>query len=187
MIIQAYKDYQYPESDKVTSAPDRDRSPLTTLRFVQESKSETSIDDVLEPTSIQGKHTLNFFNQTSDIDTSNDSFFPSDIRQPDFTSLPDHSATLATLSNAKPILPIYQSISIIEPTVEANTATIQVNVESPPPKILTEQLRVKCIQELSKPNTFLSDTTINAFCVSDYRALYYNLNISTYLLIIRTF
>ena len=47
-----------------------------------------------------------------------------------------------------------------------------INVESPSPKILTEELRVKCIQELSKSNTFLSDTTINAFCVSDYRALY---------------
>ena len=97
VVIQAYKDYQYPEGDKVASAPDRDRSPLTTRRFVQESKSETSIDDVLQPTSIQGKHTHNFYNQTSDIDTSNDSFFPSDTRQPDFTSLPDHSGTLATL------------------------------------------------------------------------------------------
>ena len=77
----------------VTSAPDRDRSPLTSRRFIENSifwfeniVKVGNFDNVFKPANSQGKQTSNpFFNQTSDIDTSNDSFFSPGIRQPDFT------------------------------------------------------------------------------------------------------
>ena len=68
------------------------------------------------------------------------------------------------LSNAKPLLPIYQSICIDDPVVLTEMVGDRAHVE--PPKILTKEVRRKCIQELSNPNKFLSDTTINAFSVS---------------------
>ena len=105
----------------------RDRSPLDT------SKS-TKI--VIHP--------------ESDVDTSNDTFFPS-FRQPEIASNelisnpqpPTAPSGLVTLLRAKPLNPILTFTPAI-----------------------TSKVRSLSISELSNRNPFLTDTTLNAFCVS---------------------
>ena len=152
LIIESYKAFLSPDLGSYSSTRGRDRSPIMERKtYGDNNKYETHKSVV-----IQG--------EVTDIDTSNDSFFPTiPILQPDLTSFTNQRETLAILSNAKPLLPIYQSICIDDPVVVTEIGD-RAHVE--PPKILTEEVRRKCIQELSNPNTFLSDTTINAFSVS---------------------
>ena len=82
-----------------------------------------------------------------DIDTSSNcsEFFPiieNNSLQPDLTH--SKKVTLAELAGARTIFPI--------PTT--------------PPPILSEKVKATCLAELSNPHTFLSDVTVNSFCVS---------------------
>ena len=85
------------------------------------------------------------------MDDSNDSIFPGlQKSQPESTSTqPTIENTpqipLAQLANAKEIFPL--------PTVITG-------------QILDEKTRSRCLLELSDENTFLTDISINAFCVS---------------------
>ena len=82
-----------------------------------------------------------------DLDTSSEPFFPNikepNDWQPDLT-YDKSELTLAELTGVKPISPIPLTVSTI----------------------ISETVRSSCLAELSNPNTFLSDVTINAFCVS---------------------
>ena len=84
----------------------------------------------------------------TDVDTSSESFFHllnKKHSQPDFTyTKPDLTRSLAELSGAKPLYPI---------------ATV-------PPRIITEKVIASSLAEFADPNIFLTDITINAFCVS---------------------
>ena len=153
LIIESYKAFFSPDLGTCSSTRACDKSPIMERKtYGNNNKYETPKSVV-----IQG--------EVTDIDTSNDSFFPTfPILQPDLTSFTNQKETLAILSNAKPLLPIYQSICIDDPEVVTEIVGDHTRVE--PPKILSEEVRSKCIQELSNPNTFLSDTTINAFSVS---------------------
>ena len=141
LIIESYKAFFSPDLGTCSSTRGCDKSPIMERKtYDNNNKYETHKFVV-----VQG--------EVSDIDTLNDSFSPTfPILQPDFTSFTNQRENLAILSNAKPLLPIYHSICIDDPEVVTEIVGDHTHVE--PPKILTKEVRRKCIQELSNPNTF---------------------------------
>ena len=79
----------------------------------------------------------------TDIDSSSkESFFPG-FQQDSIYSEPGPTSRLATLLGATPLEPIFEFTSIVN-----------------------RKDKTQSLHELSTPNTFLTDSCINAFCVS---------------------
>ena len=90
--------------------------------------------------------------EIEEVDASSESFFPvvpeSQSDTTDINIIPKQTGSLTELSGARPIYPL---------------ATV-----SPQNQILLENVRASCLAKLADPNIFLTDVTINAFCVSFY-------------------
>ncbi|KAI6659974.1 hypothetical protein LOD99_14315 [Oopsacas minuta] len=137
MIIESYKDYSM--KARVSVRPQSQKSP---------SSSQASRHDIYRDRSRSLDFARDVIHQESDVDTSDDSFDEL-FQQPVIASnkpisdpqTPTPTSSLVTLLGVKPLDPI----QIITPPISLNEKNL-------------------AISELSSRNTFLTGTTINAFC-----------------------
>ena len=141
-ILQSYKEFTMKERVSISPRSRSHKSPSSS-----DVSRNTDYRD-RSPLAITTK-TTELLHQESDVDTSSDSVFHI-FRQPEFTSnelipvpqSPTPKSSLVTLLNVKPFDPIH----IFTP--------------------ISSNVRRLSTSELSNRDTFLTDTIINAFCVS---------------------
>ena len=154
-ILRAYTnygnspDFSIPPT-RIAPAPriDTKRKKLTQETLSDKSCQQSTVYNTIANEATNSTSTIHQDIITFDeiIEYSNESIFHGLLNpQPESTLKLHSTSTLASLCDVKALTPL-----VIQDTS----------------RILDEATRSRCVLELSDPNTFLTDITINAFCVS---------------------
>ena len=160
-IVQSIQNSFHPEPSKPVAY--RDRSPIHLVSpddsLDIEHEDEQSINQTLHSTPKSFSSSQEIFQEDSHIFcpssplNQNNSIPTSPII--DLTLHPDHSYSPEPIFNSPS-----ESLTNLSGAIPLTPLKVQFI------KILSDNVRDKCLRELSDPNTFLTDVTINAFGVS---------------------